>query len=172
MNYFFTADEHYWHTNIIKYCNRPFKSTEEMDKTIIKNHNSMVKEEDIVYHIWDFTLRSNAEKYIKRLNGKHIFIRWSHDKWMDDSYHEIIEKKTYFNLIVMCHYKMSIWPKSHYNSWLLYGHSHWHSKEEWKSIDVWVDTNNFFPYSLEDIVNIMKRKPDNFNLIWSIWKEH
>ena len=39
-NFFFTADEHYGHTNIIKYCDRPFASVEEMDAEIIQRHNN------------------------------------------------------------------------------------------------------------------------------------
>lgn len=48
--YFYTADEHYNHKNIIKYCNRPFSNVEEMDETLIANHNSIVNENDITIH--------------------------------------------------------------------------------------------------------------------------
>ena len=40
--FFFTADEHYGHTNIIKYCERLFASVEDMDAEIIKRHNELV----------------------------------------------------------------------------------------------------------------------------------
>ena len=92
MKYFFTSDEHYGHTNIIKYCDRPFKNVDDMDTEIIKRHNEVVGDEDIVIHAGDFTMRKNAREaknYMKRLNGMHIFIRGSHDYWMDNSYHEI-----------------------------------------------------------------------------------
>jgi len=37
--FFFTADEHYGHANIIRYCDRPFASVEEMDAEIIQRNN-------------------------------------------------------------------------------------------------------------------------------------
>ena len=42
------ADTHFYHTNIIKYCKRPFKDTYDMNKTIIDNWNRIVKPNDIV----------------------------------------------------------------------------------------------------------------------------
>jgi len=42
MKFFFTADEHFNHNNIIKYCNRPFKDIDEMDTMIIKRHNEFI----------------------------------------------------------------------------------------------------------------------------------
>jgi calcineurin-like phosphoesterase family protein len=39
MNTFFTADEHYLHENIIKFCNRPFANRDEMKEALIENHN-------------------------------------------------------------------------------------------------------------------------------------
>ncbi len=92
MKRFFTADFHLGHANIIKYCERPFSSLEEMNETIIKNHNERVKEEDEVYFIGDFCFRNSAggkegegtpnkaNEYLKRLNGKFIFIKGNHDR--------------------------------------------------------------------------------------------
>jgi calcineurin-like phosphoesterase family protein len=54
--FFFTADEHYGHANIIIYCNRPFTSVDEMDAEIIRRHNEMIGPKDVVIHAGDFTL--------------------------------------------------------------------------------------------------------------------
>ena len=168
MTYFFTSDEHYGHTNIIKYCNRPFKNIDDMDTEIIKRHNEVVGDEDIVIHAGDFTMRKNereAENYIRRLNGKHIFIKGSHDHWINNFSHYIWKKEIEDNYIVVCHFAMRVWPKSHYNSWQLYGHSHGKLEGIGKQMDIGVDTHNYYPYSLEEIKKIMNKKPDNFNLI-------
>jgi len=71
--FFFTADEHYGHANIIKYCDRPFASVEEMDAEIINRHNNLVGRKDVTIHAGDFTLakKTSAENYIKRLKGTH-----------------------------------------------------------------------------------------------------
>ena len=67
--------------------------------------------------------------------------------------------------IVLCHYCMRVWPKSHYGSWQLFGHSHGGLPGVGKQMDVGVDTNSYYPYSLGEIKEIMKDKPDNFNLV-------
>ena len=36
---FFTSDTHFNHTNIIRFCDRPFGSTEEMNEKLIGNHD-------------------------------------------------------------------------------------------------------------------------------------
>src|SRR6056297_263729 len=87
-NVFFTADEHYYHKNIIKYAERPFNCMSEMNEKIIENHNSIVKNNDIVFHIGDFSfVRKKSDVYqyiINKLNGNHIFIKGSHDYWIKD----------------------------------------------------------------------------------------
>ena len=167
MSYFFTADEHYGHANIIKYCNRPFKSVEEMDATIIANHNKVVTSDDIVIHAGDFTFKYNSffHKYFDQLNGLHTFVRGSHDHWMDRQYHEIWEGKIKGQDIVVCHYAMRRWAKSHYGSWNLHGHSHGQLESQGKQYDIGVDNNNFYPVLFDDLVEIMKDKPDNIDLI-------
>ena len=172
--YFFTADQHFGHANIIKYCSRPFQSSEEMDEIIIRNFNQVVKPEDITIHAGDFTLTKNREevqkRYVSRLRGTHIFLNGSHDNWLrnDKSIQQIYQlriKELNDQLIVACHYAMHVWPQSHYNSWHVYGHSHGRLQLHGKSYDVGVDNNYFYPVSLEQLVEIMRERPDNPNLV-------
>ena len=164
--YFFTSDEHYQHANIIKYCNRPFENISEMDKEIIRRHNEVVKDNDIVVHAGDFMMgnKAFAAKYINQLNGKHIFIKGSHDKWLVGA-NQIWETSIEKTHIVVCHYSMRVWPKSHFGSWQLYGHNHGGLEPIGKQWDIGVDNNNFYPISFEQLKEIMKSRPDNFNLI-------
>ncbi len=166
--YYFTSDEHYGHKNIIQHCNRPYKSIEEMDESLISLHNSVVKDGDTVIHGGDFCFTNKidrAQKYIQQLNGNHIFLKGSHDHWLKDA-HEIWEKKVGDEYIVVCHYAMRVWPKSHFNSWQLYGHSHGKLKTVGKQWDIGVDNNDFLPVSLNRITEIMNNKPDNPNRIY------
>lgn len=57
----FTSDLHLGHTNIIEYCNRPFKSIKEMDDSIIKNINETVDEDDTLFVIGDFCMKKSTE---------------------------------------------------------------------------------------------------------------
>ena len=66
---YFIADTHFNHRNIIEYCNRPFKDTNEMNEYIIQKWNSVVKEEGKIYvfgHIHDKPLdeRFNKDNHI------------------------------------------------------------------------------------------------------------
>lgn len=165
--YYFTADEHYGHRNIIRYCRRPFASVEEMDRELIRRHNEVVGEEDVVIHAGDFVVRSkrSAHSYIGELRGQHVFLRGSHDRWLDENAHEIWEETIDGQVLVVCHYAMRVWPRSHYNSWQLYGHSHGRLEPTGKQWDVGVDNNDFYPLSFERIREIMRDRPDNPNLI-------
>jgi calcineurin-like phosphoesterase family protein len=49
MNIWFTSDTHFHHKNIIKYCNRPYSSVEEMNNALIENWNKTVKQNDILH---------------------------------------------------------------------------------------------------------------------------
>lgn len=167
--FWFTSDEHYGHKNIIEYCKRPFSNTDDMDNFIIEENNKLVKSGDFVIHAGDFTLISNKEvvykKYISRLIGNHIFLRGSHDNWLPASSLMIWERTIEKFTIVVCHYAMRTWKKSHYNSWQLYGHSHGNLEPIGKQWDIGVDNNNFKPLSFDELVEIMKNRPDNPNLV-------
>ena len=53
-NLFFTSDTHFFHEGIIRFCNRPFGSVEEMNETLIRNWNEKVPEDGTVFHLGDF----------------------------------------------------------------------------------------------------------------------
>ena len=84
MTVWFTSDHHFGHENIIKFCDRPFSSVEEMDEEMIKRWNAVVKDTDTVYHLGDFTLFNGtaASRYFAQLNGMIKVLRntWHHDK--------------------------------------------------------------------------------------------
>jgi calcineurin-like phosphoesterase family protein len=165
MNTWFTSDTHFGHKNVIALCNRPYESLEEMDESLITNWNNMVKFGDVVYHLGDFAF-GDPWKYFDRLNGFIKIIPGSHDKVLTRDIKQGMSRKIVFErlteinidhqLIVLCHYAMRSWNKSHYGSWHLYGHHHGNLPPHGLSFDVGVDTNDYYPYSLEDVANKMK----------------
>ncbi len=78
---YFIADTHFNHANIIKYCNRPFNDTYEMNEYIVKKWNSVVEDDDIVYHLGDVGFGSLREvkSLVERLNGTKILLRGNND---------------------------------------------------------------------------------------------
>jgi len=168
---FFTADLHLSHSNIIRYCHRPFADVQEMNEVLIANWNSRVQPKDFVYVLGDFVFGGDFKMTVNRLNGGIGLVVGDHDRlakeipgkvrllgWM----HVLCTPCS----IALCHYSLRTWPKSHYNSWSLYGHSHGHLVPEGKSFDVGVDVDSrFAPYSLAEIEKIMETRPDNFNLV-------
>ena len=76
------SDTHFCHKNIIDYCSRPFKSVEQMDKTMIDNWNKLVTDDDIIIHLGDFALATENQirELLSQLNGYKILIRGNHDK--------------------------------------------------------------------------------------------
>jgi len=173
---FFTSDTHFGHANIIKYSGRPFKDADHMNEELIKSWNNMISEEDEVYHLGDVSLTTpeKTQEILKRLNGKIYLIKGNHEKsvmmksynrdrftWIKDLEEVQIEGQK----IVLCHYSMRVWNKSHHGTWMLYGHSHGHLEGEvWgRSMDVGVDAafklfGEYRPFSLQEVTNILSKR--------------
>lgn len=90
MNIWFIADPHFDHKNIIKYCERPFNTVEEMNQTLIERWNSVVKKDDKVFVLGDFSLcqKENTIKYAKSLKGRKTLILGNHDRLTKSAYYE------------------------------------------------------------------------------------
>ena len=170
MDYFF-ADPHFDHGNIIKYCNRPFANAEEMNAAMYENINMVVRPNDILWCLGDWSFRNHAE-HRARIKCKTIhLIKGNHDNAPHEKLQEIfasvrslrrikVQYRGARQHIVLCHYAMRVWDLSHHGAWHLYGHSHGTLPDDPRSlsIDVGVDCHDFKPLNVEQIGEIMARK--------------
>jgi len=165
----FTADHHFNHANIIKYCNRPFSSVDEMNNELVRRWNEVIKPDDTVYHLGDFTLEGveTFYKFFMQLNGKILIIPGGHDyRWTTGEVLcnvsdplisiELDTGRKFPLVIVLCHYAMRVWDRSHYGSLHLYGHSHGNLEMWPNSMDVGVDCHNYYPVSLDTVLEVLK----------------
>ena len=185
MNYWFSSDYHLNHRGIVVHCHRPFKDVEEMNETIITNHNAVVQDKDEFYFLGDLCFGNEKviAQFLGRLRGKIKIIFGNHDKTLkkfarkDLNAHSNLKGRVEFlgdfkeinilgQKITLCHYPLLTWNRKAYGSWMLAAHSHYNmpaTRKEGvslgKILDVGVDGNSFKPYSFEEIKRIMENKP-------------
>lgn len=182
---FFTADTHFGHKNIAsKNCSqwdsgyRIFKSLAEHDAAIVKNINSMVAEDDTLWHMgdWSFGGIDNIFHFRKQLRCQNIhLILGNHDHHIEhnkDGARGLFKSVSKMNDItidkqkfILLHYSMRVWEGSHKGFIHLYGHSH--NSLEWqphgKSMDVGIDAaynlfGEYRPFELNEILSIMAKR--------------
>ena len=154
MTVFVTSDTHFGHANIIKYCNRPFDSVEEMDEALVQNWNSVVKAGDKVYHLGDVTMTSKALDIMSRLNGRKVLIRGNHDtqklKFYTPHFYDIRGSHELAGYL-MTHIPVAIEQRSRYVGNI---HGHLHDKnmgDPWY-INVSVEQTNYTPVPFDDLI--------------------
>jgi calcineurin-like phosphoesterase family protein len=143
-----------------------------MDEVIINNYKSVVRPGDMVFFLGDFCFKCDPMIYIKRINTKQIHMIWgNHDLKIKKYACHFASESNLRDIkidgfpLTLCHYAMRVWNKSHFNSGMLYGHSHNRLQSQGKSLDCGVDGHNFFPWSWEEVKQKMSELPDNFNLV-------
>lgn len=156
-NTFFFSDPHFDHANIIRYCKRPFRNVKEMNATILKNYNRVVKDGSLVFFLGDmgFGRNSRPENYwLSQLKGHVIYFKGNHDK---RGFRQRVIKvdDTYF--------KLSHFPseRGDWTGWMIHGHVHNNRPfvdYKNKMINVSVDVTNFKPVRLSDILKKIKPK--------------
>ena len=145
---FYIADLHFGHFNIVRYDNRPFKSVEEMDNTLIKNWNRVVSDADFVYILGDISWHDDNKttEIFKQLKGNKILIKGNHDLIKRNSelakcfisvqdYCELYLDKQ--NKVIMSHYPMPFWNGQFRDTVHLYGHVH--NSHQWNMCENWIE---------------------------------
>lgn len=176
-NIFLTSDHHFGHKNILKFCpNRPFNTIEAMNEGLIERHNEVVQPNDDIYFLGDFAFMDARQvmNILRRLNGNKHYIFGNHDKpmrqpgidkhfvWMKDYFELRLESKHKgLGPIPLLHYPMLSWNRMHYGVLHFYGHTHGSIPvlASGRGRDIGVDTNNCYPWNLEDLIAIMAATP-------------
>jgi calcineurin-like phosphoesterase family protein len=169
-----TADEHYNHANIIKYCSRPFKSVPEMNSIMIARMCDVVMPWDVVYHVGDFSLyggefemlSSNGMKIseiVASLPGRHVFIMGNHDRGYS---REPRLKEALLDAFGMqfrlVHHPEEAPKDGRYN---LTGHVHgawleYRNEHGARCYNVGVDMHNFTPVKLDWISKFLRKSKE------------
>lgn len=155
------SDTHFNHTNIIKYCARPYGSTDEMNHDLIARWNKLVQPNDIVYHLGDFGMggKDSIARWRRALNGKIKLIKGNHDDHSNQWYRDCGFDEVYDRpILVQGFYILSHAPLEFMNDFIpfvnIYGHVH--NDERWKpyskhSFNACVEVNNYAPILFDDI---------------------
>lgn len=165
----------------IEFC-RKFDTVDEHNELILNNINSSIQENDTLYHLGDFAFGGTKNYFIMRekINCKNIhLVLGNHDSYSNNPYDPEFNGKRTSSLfssyqhykeifvnktpIILFHYSINSWNHMSSGSIHLFGHSHSLPENrfynEGKSMDVGVDGNNFKPYSVDEIFDIMKDRP-------------
>lgn len=168
MTMWFTSDWHLGHRNIIDHCSRPFKSIGRMDQQIIETCISQVKKGDTVHYLGDFAWNGFFYRDIlPSLPGTWIFVMGNHDKKFRkflrspniQTVRNLLEIKVEGRTVVLCHYPLLVWNKSHHHSYHLHGHCHGTLREYHpRRVDIGVDCWRFKLVDFTGIVNEIDRR--------------
>lgn len=148
-NIYFTSDLHIYHKNILRHCPERVNmcgaadenDVAAWDKWIMEKWNDVIKRDDIVYILGDFSFANTewTRKILSKLRGKKFLILGNHDKSSEKltehfvqitQIKEVTFKKSTYDfleedfLVTMCHYPMITWNAKHYGACMIHGHCH------------------------------------------------
>lgn len=196
---YFLADSHYNHKNIVRGTTewknldendnrvRNFDTIDQMNETLINNINSKIGQDDIIFHLgdWSFGGFEKIKEFRDRIVCQNIYLLiGNHDHHQEaqkedchllftqvfPSYLELEVKlfstpkstKTRHHFI-MSHYPIASWHNMNKGWMHLHGHVHFPFNLKLgpgKMLDVGMDGNNYYPYSLDEIINLLKDRPN------------
>jgi len=183
---FFTSDTHFFHKNIIDFCNRPYGDMQTMNSALIMNWNKVVPKDGIVFHAGDFAMTANKEyikELISQLNGKIYLVFGNHDYQnrldrvdVKPLFHQTSDMYQFTVLddelegghinFIITHYPFLFWRRGYIH---LFGHIHSGPNSTSKDkvpyhpmrYDIGVDAWNYTPVSYNIMKNHIKKMSES-----------
>jgi len=172
------SDLHLGHKNILKYSGslRGGTTSEEHDKWIIEQWNSVVRKQDLVYVLGDAAMNEESLKLVKKLKGEKKLIRGNHDIQNTGTYLQ------YFNNVYgLYSHKGVFWlshapihPQELRGRINIHGHVHQNSilldnEPDPRYINACVEMSYGVPQSLDDLFE--KHKEAVWKARAELWKD-
>jgi calcineurin-like phosphoesterase family protein len=154
---FVISDTHFCHTNIIKYCNRPFENADIMNKVLIDNWNKTVNKDDVILHLGDITAGAGKQKdqrtreILARLNGKKLFIRGNHDSGIKCVQMLDAVSFSWYGIRIHCTH-VPDYRFQPFGDFHLHGHIHQNTIKLEDSFNCSVENINYTPVRLSEII--------------------
>lgn len=194
---FFTSDTHYNHANICSATTnwdtnnnrsvRHFASLEMMNSVLVDNINSLIRENDVLIHLgdWSFGGFESIQEFRDRLVCKNIHIvLGNHDHHIardKENVQSLFKSVNIGNTIltvvepalskqepamkhrfILNHFPIASWQDMGQGVAHLHGHVHLSPELRigpGKMIDVGVDGNDLSPISLHEVIDLMEKRP-------------
>jgi calcineurin-like phosphoesterase family protein len=189
---FFTSDTHYNHANICSSTTkwtdpvtcREFKSLEHMNSHLVGNINEVVGQDDILFHLgdWSFGGFEQIELFRNQIVCRNIhIITGNHDHHIEnnrDGVQSLFSSvNKYLNLVVkynvgtplmgdarfaLMHFPIASWDNMARGAIHLHGHVHFEADKRigvGKMMDVGVDGNELYPIEMSEVLKLMGNQP-------------
>lgn len=163
---FYTADLHLDHENMIGYCDRPFRDAKEMNEVLIRNINETISDDDDLYILGDFTLRTQRSVvtgFANALKGRVHLVVGNHDyfagaAWAKDIFASVDWYKEIHDSgkkVILSHYPIYAWNGKNKGTYHLFGHVHKQLSPYYtwaNAFNVGVDVQNYKPVTLAQLI--------------------
>ena len=155
------SDLHLDHSNIIKYCSRPFMQSdvEEMNKVLVHNWNNIVRDK-VVYFLGDLSFgrgSRSADRRLEKLSGKISFIKGNHEQVKNSNSYKILDYDGRRFLLVHDPSNLPI----KWNGWVIHGHKHNNEMKNYpfingknRTINVSAELINYKPISMDYLLSL------------------
>lgn len=168
---YFIADTHFSEERIMRYENRPFLDSVEMNNELLVRWNNVVNQDDEVYVLGDFGAEGQEKVILNQLKGRKYLIKGNHDVKSNQYYRDAGFEEAYDHPIII----KDFWILSHEPLYVnnnmpyanLFGHVHnspiikTYSKQHYC---VSVERIRYTPISLDDIISIIQGGLKNDNI--------